>query len=174
MVEEERFQTFADDGTPLGLIPRSRVHRVGLWHRAANVLLLRSSGKLLLQQRAADKDICPGRWDLSAAEHLKPGESFRAGAQRGLHEELGLDDVELEPLGGVRRVVFADPAAGVLDRELQQTFRGITDAPVQPDPQEVDAVREVDVAALERELNAAPDRFTPWFADLTRTLKLFA
>lgn len=99
---EEQFETFDDTGEPMGLVPRSRVHREGLWHRAVHVYLFRSDGRLLLQRRQRDKDICPGAWDLSAAEHLKPGETFRQGAIRGLQEELNVKGVELTPLGDIR------------------------------------------------------------------------
>lgn len=168
---EELFQTYDDSGNTGPLVVRSRVHREGLWHRAANVLLFRPDGSLILQQRAASKDVCPGRWDLSAAEHLKPGETFIEAAKRGLVEELGLRDVALEPACPERRQVFE--ATDVLDREMQQTFRGTTDAAVIPDPAEVADVREVSLAALAEEMALAPDRFTPWFLSIARACRLF-
>ena len=51
MASEEVFETFDAAGAPTGTAPRSRVHREGLWHRAANVLLFRSDGRLIVQQR---------------------------------------------------------------------------------------------------------------------------
>ena len=49
-----------------------------------------SDGKLLLQRRSEKKKIGSLQWDLSLAEHLTPGESFREAVVRGLREELGL------------------------------------------------------------------------------------
>jgi isopentenyldiphosphate isomerase len=49
-----------------------------------------SDGKLLLQRRSEKKKIGRLQWDLSLAEHLTPGESFREAVVRGLREELGL------------------------------------------------------------------------------------
>ena len=44
------------------------------------------------------KRIGAGLWDLSLAEHLSPGESYRDAAIRGLGEELGIpsDQVTLQ------------------------------------------------------------------------------
>jgi len=168
---EELFQTYDDAGFAGPLVARSRVHREGLWHRAANVLLFRPDGALILQQRAATKDVCPGCWDLSAAEHLKPGETYLEAAHRGLAEELGLDGIELEPACPPRRQVFE--ARGVRDREVQQTFRGTTPDIVTPDPVEVAGVREITLAALHEEMTRAPERFTPWFVSIAHACRLF-
>jgi isopentenyl-diphosphate delta-isomerase len=135
------------------------------------VLLFRPDGALILQQRAASKDVCPGCWDLSAAEHLKPGESYIDAAHRGLGEELGLYGITLEPACPVRRQVFEGP--GVWDREVQQTFHGTTADAVTPDPGEVAGVREITLAALREEMTEAPERFTPWFVSIAHACALF-
>ena len=62
---EEQFEILDERGRPVGLAPRSRAHREGLWHRAVHVFVFRSDGRLLIQRRQYDKDICPGVWDLS-------------------------------------------------------------------------------------------------------------
>lgn len=43
-----------------------------------------SEGRLLIQRRSAKKKIGPNQWDLSVAEHLAVGESYRDGVLRGL------------------------------------------------------------------------------------------
>jgi isopentenyl-diphosphate Delta-isomerase len=163
-VSEELFQTYDEDGRPLALVPRSQVHRTGLWHRAANVLLFRSNGELLLQKRAAEKDVCPGLWDLSVAEHLVPGETFLAAAQRGLAEELGIESVELSAFGEMFKVCIQLP--GIHDCEFQQTFHGLSDAVISPDPLEVAEVKTIALSELARQLDTDPEAFTPWFRQL--------
>lgn len=160
---EELFETFDSAGNPTGLVPRSRVHREGHWHRAANVFLFRSDGRLLLQRRRETKDVWPGAWDVSAAEHLKPGETYLQGALRGLREELGVENVTPEVLGGVlvSRVVDAD--AGVRDCEFQQAFRVVFDGAVSPDPDEVSETALYSLDELAREFVQRPRAFTPWF-----------
>lgn len=171
---EELFATFDGDGNPTGLVPRSRVHREGHWHRAANVFLFRSDGRLLLQRRRANKDVWPGAWDLSAAEHLKPGESYLQGALRGLREELGVENVSLEALDGVLESCVVDEKSGVRDCELQQAFRVVFDGPVWPDPDEVAGTALYTIEELAGAFARRPHDFTPWFRTSAARLGLLA
>jgi isopentenyl-diphosphate delta-isomerase len=173
-MSEEPFETYDEAGMPAGVFPRSVVHRRGLWHRAANVFLFRPDGQLLIQQRQLSKDVCPGAWDVSAAEHLQPGETYEAGAIRGLKEELGIDGVEVEAFGQIARARLDLPALGIRDYEFQQSFRAVYAGPVAPDPAEVRDVRSVDLGTLETEMRTHPDRFTPWFHRRAAALGLFA
>jgi isopentenyl-diphosphate delta-isomerase len=171
-MSDEAFEVFDDSGNPQGVAPRSRVHREGLWHRAASVFLFRTDGRLIIQRRQWTKYVCPGTWDLSVAEHLKPSETYVQGAMRGLSEELEVEEVALEPLGGISRAQLNIPDIGVKDYELQQAFRGVYDGPLRPDASEV---LELD-AWLLPDLYAAfarrPKDFTPWFRDSTARLGL--
>lgn len=161
-MDDELFETLDADGNPTGLAPRSRVHREGLWHRAVNVFLFRSDGRLIVQQRHPGKDVYPGTWDLSVAEHLKPGETYEQGALRGLREELGVQDVALERIGNVAQVRLDVAEKGIKDYELQQSFRGIFDGELRPDPKEVSAVDIVDMPDLAVAFASRPGEFTPW------------
>ena len=91
--EDELFETYDDQERPLGLMRRCEVHQLGIWHRSVSVFLFDSKGNLYLQRRSPTKDVAPGIWDVSVAEHLIPGESFLDAATRGLAEELGPDGV---------------------------------------------------------------------------------
>lgn len=168
----ELFETFDDAGKPTGLVPRDEVHRKGLWHRAANVFVFNPTGELLLQQRSAEKDVWPDAWDLSAAEHLTPGESYLEGALRGLREELGINGMPLTPLGSEMRAEVVVRPLGILDRELQRSFQGQWGGSIRPCPEEVAAVRWVSLDALTREIAADPERFTPWLRSRLKLLSV--
>ncbi len=161
-MQDEKFEICSCDGKALGVAPRSRVHREGLWHRAANVVLLRSDGQLILQRRQEDKDVCPQLWDLSVAEHLRPGESYRQAAARGLREELAVEGVALQPLGAVMQVRLVLPELGIKDYELQQTFYGHFDGELCPDPVEVAELATMAWPELREALDSRPQVFTPW------------
>ncbi len=160
---EEQFEIFTESGDRLGLAPRSRVHAEGLWHKSAQVFLFDAAGQLYLQRRVLDKDVCPGLWDLSAAEHLMPGESYLEGALRGLQEELGVTGLNLEPLGEPFNGRLDQADLGIHDYKLQQAFRGTWPGILQPDPAEVAEVRSMDLVALSRWTRTRPQDFTPWF-----------
>ncbi|TNF81447.1 MAG: NUDIX domain-containing protein [Gammaproteobacteria bacterium] len=160
---EEQFEIFTEGGEPVGTAPRSRVHAEGLWHKSAQVFLFDSQGRLYLQRRVDSKDVCPGLWDQSAAEHLTPGESYLDGALRGLAEELGLPRVHLTPLGEPFAGRLDQDALGVHDYELQQAFIGTWDGPMRIDPEEVAEVRAVPTDELVSWISRSPEDFTPWF-----------
>ena len=160
----EEFEIFTEAGELLGLAPRSRVHACGLWHKSAQIFLFDGQGHLYLQRRVANKDVCGGLWDLSVAEHLRPGETYSAAARRGLAEELGvLADVHLEPLGEPFAGRLEQLDLGIRDYELQQTFRALWDGPLHPDPAEVAETRRTTLADLATWLKRSPEQFTPWF-----------
>lgn len=171
---EEQFETFDEGGRPIGLVPRSRVHKEGFWHRAANVFLFRPDGSLLVQRRQSDKDVWPGAWDLSVGEHLKPGESYEGAALRGLLEELGIEGVSVQAVGEVTASRVEVPEAGIRDFELQQSFRIVFAGPVSPDPTEVAEVRTFALSELATAFAERPLEFTPWFRDRALELGLVA
>jgi isopentenyl-diphosphate Delta-isomerase len=159
---DEPFEIFTQAGAPLGRARRADVHRLGHWHRSANVLLFAPDGRLYLQRRSATKDLWANAWDASVGEHLKPGEGYDEAAARGLREELGIEGVALEPLGGITAEAFESVALGYRDRELSQTFTGVYAGALAPNPAEVADVRLVDRATLVAELAAGNAVFTPW------------
>lgn len=157
----EYFETFDDDGLPAGLVVRPKVHRDGLWHRAVHVWLFRSDGRVYVQRRAPDKDVSPDRLDVSAGEHLQPGEGFLEAAYRGLSEELGVVDAAPAALGGERRVTWHRPELGVHDREIQRAFRAVCNGEPQPEPTEIAALELWTMERLRAEVALSPDAFTP-------------
>lgn len=162
----EIFEIFDAENQLSGTAPRQTVHREGLYHRAVHILLFTSKGELLVQKRAPDKDVCPNRWDLSVAEHHKPGETGLAAARRGLEEELGVSPSGMPELSlwrEARLERFEAPQLKILDQEFVETYIGTYDGPVHPDGVEVTATalwtREEALARLEQE----PATLTPWF-----------
>jgi len=158
----ELFETFDEAGEPLGLVAREIVHRDGLWHRSSNVFLFHPDGRLYLQRRACDKDVCPDLWDLSVGEHLQPGESHAEGAIRGLKEELHVCGVDVVTLGEVTPFRLEIPRLGIRDLELQQCFRAVYGGPVSLDPGEVADARLVTLDELRKGMHEQPGDFTPW------------
>jgi isopentenyl-diphosphate delta-isomerase len=162
--DEECFDVLGPDDRVLGQQPRSAVHAAGLWHRSVYVWVFDADLNVLLQRRAASKDVCPGLWDLSCAEHLQTGEQFVDGARRGLFEELHIDATHL-PLSRLRSVhsqSTIDPGLALFDRERVETWGVTWNGPCRADPGEVAGLRFVAWAKLCHEIQAAPQTFTPW------------
>jgi isopentenyl-diphosphate delta-isomerase len=163
---EEQFDVFDAQGRLLGQAPRSQVHAQGLWHKAAHVLVFNPEGHVLVQQRAADKDVCPKLWDLSCAEHAQPSEGYLATAKRGLYEELAIelgDDAALFALGGVHKQAYIDDAQGICDHEMVMSFGLVYAGACRADPGEVACLKWMSWAELYASITRDAQAYTPWF-----------
>ncbi len=145
------------------LVPRDKldVHRRGLRHPAVSVFLL-DGDRLLLQRRALVKYHTPGLWANTCCTHPAWGEAPADCAARRLDEELGLSGISLDARGEVE--YRADVGGGLIEHELVRLFAGNWRAglAVLPDPAEVMDWRWIDFTALSAEIEAEPERFTPW------------
>src|SRR5690625_6247470 len=67
----------------------------GVLHRAFSVFLFDADGRLLIQQRVAEKRLWPLHWANSCCSHPRAGEETEEAVPRRLDEELGVSaDVE--------------------------------------------------------------------------------
>ncbi|KXZ55479.1 hypothetical protein GPECTOR_2g1028 [Gonium pectorale] len=178
--EGEIFDTYNEDGTPLGRELRSVCHAKGIWHRAVYAYLFNTRGELLIQRRSDSKKVAPATWDLSVAEHLSPGESFRDGALRGLSEELGVTlgpDQALAlqgPLAPVHQRRLLIPERGIKDFEFVEAYRlDGYEGPIAFNEQEVSQCRWVSLPELRAEMEARPTDFTIWFREELQSLNFF-
>ncbi|MBG0776528.1 MAG: NUDIX domain-containing protein [Desulfovibrionaceae bacterium] len=90
------------------MLPLEEVHRQGLGHRAVIVLLYDARGRLYLRKRGPGRRLFPGRWDVSAAGHVRVGESREEAAHRHLERDLGVRASRLT----LRMAVPASTATG--------------------------------------------------------------
>ncbi|MEM1433854.1 MAG: NUDIX domain-containing protein [Pseudomonadota bacterium] len=161
----ELLEIYDAGGASLGLKTRSEVHQTGALHKAVHVFLFRSDRKLLIQQRSSTKDVSPSLWDLSAAEHLQPGETFEAAAIRGVREELGIHLVAVEPVGEPRTFRLTLPEQGINDHEQQMHFKVITDELPRIAEDEVSDIIYVTRDELTTHIERNTLEITPWFRD---------
>ncbi len=162
-MSEELFDIYQEDGKLIGQETRSETHRLALWHCSANVFCFHEDGRLLIQRRNKNKDVCPYTWDLSMAEHLQPGETYIQAAHRGLKEELGIVVNSLKPVGDRIQNRFIDQERGIYDFEFQQSFQTEYSGPIYPDRIEVADVKYVSLTELADQVEDNPEKFTPWF-----------
>ena len=133
----ERFDLVDADNRVIGTVARSQAHGdPSLRHRAVHVMVYDHRGALLLQKRAATKDIQPGKWDTSVGGHLAVGESYPSAAVRETREELGIvigpDD--LEPL-------HEYVGSSEVETEHVRSFRVRSEGPFTAPPEEIEELR---------------------------------
>lgn len=143
-------------------VEKLRVHREGLRHKAVSVFV-NAGGETLIQKRAAEKYHTPGLWANACCTHPHWEESPEDCARRRLRQELGfLPDAPFAHRGQV--TYRADVGQGLIEHETVEIYT--VDLPRQvthhPDPAEVAETRWITWDALEREIAARPETFTPW------------
>jgi isopentenyl-diphosphate delta-isomerase len=149
----------------IGFAEKLEAHRDGgRLHRAFSIVLFNARGEMLLQQRSARKYHFGGLWTNACCGHPRRGEAVVDAAHRRLREELGVETA----LTPAFHLVYtaADAGSGLTEREFDHVFVGRLEKPPRPDPDEIDALRWAEPREIERELIAAPGRYTPWFAQL--------
>lgn len=149
--------------TDAGLEPveKLEVHRRGLRHKAVSVFLMHGP-RVLLQQRALGKYHTPGLWANTCCTHPAWDESAADCAVRRLREELGIEGVH--PTFRDQVEYRAEVGGGLIEHEVVDIFVAeVSDPPeIVPNPDEVAAVRWVDLYDLTAEVARRPERFTPW------------
>lgn len=128
----------------------------GLLHRAVAVIVLRSSGKILLQQRSREDMWHPGRWTLSCTGHVKQGETYEGAAERELGEELGLES----PLKASMKLLLPSfRSRDLTEWEWVSLFTTSSDQPPTIDRVELESVEEISLTRLKQMLPGT--RLTP-------------
>ncbi|NOY53930.1 MAG: NUDIX domain-containing protein [Deltaproteobacteria bacterium] len=147
----------------IGIAPRSECHgNPALVHRVVHVLVVNGRGEILLQKRAPDKDIQPGKWDTSVGGHLDPGEDYDTAAVREMKEELGI-------AGAVLRRLYSYPLRNEVESENVTTYLCRYDGAIDFDPGEITEVRFWSREDIEPKLGSGI--FTPNFEEEFRYFK---
>jgi isopentenyl-diphosphate delta-isomerase len=134
-----------------GIIARDEAHRTGVWHGAFHCLIIyERNGReyALFQKRAAQKNIAPGKFDVSVGGHYASGEDAEIAGPREIREELGLSVGFQELLSLGRRTFVYCFDKGMTEYEFQDVF--FLPREVRPDmlvlqSDEVDGVLEMKV-----------------------------
>jgi isopentenyl-diphosphate delta-isomerase len=148
----------------LGTAKKLRAHTEGWLHRALSVFIFDDDGRLLLQQRAADKYHSGGLWSNTCCSHPHPDELPQAAARRRLHEEMGFTC----PVTPAFHFTYQAPVGPSLtEHEYDHVFVGtLNGATIKPNGTEVADWTWMSPPALRADVAAHPDRYTVWFRRL--------
>jgi len=152
-------------------------HKEGKFHRAFSVMLFDSSGRLLLQRRAAHKITFPNVWANSCCSHplhsdeemeLKDALGVKRAAVRKLEQELGIhpSQVPIEKFDFVTKMRYqARQDDEWIEREVDHCLVIHADVDVNPNPNEVSEIKWVSQEDLEEMLVADDSKnvIAPWF-----------
>jgi isopentenyl-diphosphate delta-isomerase type 1 len=124
-----------------------------LLHRAVAVLVMRSNGRFVLQQRSKKDRWQPGLWTISSTGHVMRGEAYAAAARRELGEELGIEGT-LIPVRKYRLPAIS--VGNLTEYEWVSLFTCRTDSRCKIDRTELESVKEVTEEELRSMLGEGP------------------
>lgn len=154
---EELLDVLDDNGIKTGIIlPRSEVHKKGLWHRIIVVAIINEKNEILIQQRSHNKDKNPDMWDISVTGHLSAGQDSLTAATREISEEVSVSlgySVEVKDF----RFMFSfrkeeKVSDNHLDRQFYDFFilrqEGLNENNIKFQTSEVQAIKFVTISEL--------------------------
>jgi isopentenyl-diphosphate Delta-isomerase len=145
--------------TEIGLGAKLDMHERGILHRAFSIYVFNDAGELLLQKRAAGKYHSGGVWANTCCGHPRHGEENSSAAHRRLQEEMGFDC----PLQEIPSTVYrAGLGRGMVEHEFLHVFIGRFNGTPAPDPKEAEDVAWVSLEQLQKDIAAAPERYSQW------------
>jgi len=149
------------DDRETGALSKSACHDGdGVLHRAFSVFLFNSRGELLLQQRGAGKRLWPMFWTNTCCSHPRQGESMEVATERRLRQELGTAAALEFVYKFSYQARFDDRGA---ENELCSVYLGRLEREAAANATEIAALRFIGAGALNDEIGALAERFTPWF-----------
>ena len=154
----ETFDVVDRTDTVIGQASREEVHREGLLHRSAHLLVFDGFGRVLLQKRSMSKDRFPGRWDSSVSGHVDSGEGYDQCIVREAMEEIGIR-LEATP-----EILFKIDACEETDQEFTWVYRTYSRGPFTPDEEEVSKIGWFTGDEVNHLVRTDPDSVSPSFA----------
>ena len=155
---EEWFDVVDRNDMVIGRANREQVHREGLLHRSAHLLVFDSSGRVLIQRRSMSKDRFPGRWGSSVSGHVDSGEHYDQCIVREAMEEIGIE-LEATP-----EKLFMIDACDETDHEFTWVYRTVSEGPFVPNEEEVAEIVWLTRNDVSRMMETDPERVSPSFA----------
>lgn len=144
----------------IGAMEKMEAHRRGVLHRAFSVFVFDKSGRMLLQQRAAQKYHGGLLWSNTCCSHPYPDESTLAAAHRRLNEELGFDTALIEIFSFTYK---AEVENGLIEHEFDHVFAGEYEGYVKLNAAEVADYTYSTIEEIKAAIQTQPTKFTSWF-----------
>lgn len=152
---EDIFDIVNENDQVIGNAPRSEVHASGARHRAVHIFVFNAKGEILLQLRSTVKDKHPGTWDTSCCGHVDSGETYDIAAGREFQEELGPETLpEFQAIGKCE-------SCEQTGQEFVTVYKCTCEGPFSPCPEEIDELRWITPAEMEREFIEASETYAP-------------
>jgi len=139
----------------LGRESRFIVHKKNLMHRAVHILIRRSSGNWLIQQRSEEKDLDPCLWTSSCSGHVDAGENYKEAAVRECIEELGVTVREQS----LKEILRCSPCQET-GNEFIRVYLLLSDQEIKFDRSEILKIRELSLSEISNFIKSHSEQFS--------------
>lgn len=161
--KEEWLPIVDEEGKVLGKAPRSVCHKnKDLLHPVVHLHILNSKGELLLQKRAMNKIVQPGKWDTAVGGHVSLNETIEEALKKEAFEELGITDFKASL---IKKYVWES----TIEKELVFMFFTQYDGEFVINKNEIDEGRFWQIKDIDIQINE--NIFTPNFIQEFKFLK---
>ena len=144
----------------MGYMEKMEAHQKGLLHRAFSVFIFDREGRMLLQQRAAQKYHGGLLWTNACCSHPYPNEHVKDAAERRLREELGFS-IELNKI--LSFTYKAEVENNLIEHEYDHVFAGEYEGEIKPNRDEVAEHAYFGMEEIAKLIEEKPANFTTWF-----------
>jgi isopentenyl-diphosphate delta-isomerase len=158
---DEAVVLLGEDGTPIGIERKDRVHGTETpLHLAFSCYAFDAEDRLLVTRRSSAKRTFPGVWTNTCCGHPGPGEFMESAVARRMRSELGI---------GTRALVCALPtfryraeSNGVVENEICPVYLCRIEGEPAPDASEVEEISWVDWPEYVARATRAGSDLSPW------------
>jgi isopentenyldiphosphate isomerase len=140
---------------------RSIIHEKGLWHQTVHIYFFRkkdSQIEILAHFRSKNKSSNPHKWDMRFGGHVETGQTMQEAAIRELNEETGLKINNEDLIKSLK-----DSYNGDKNKEIIQVYFYNFNGDIKDltfDDGEVEVVRWISFADIQKEMEEEKDRWT--------------
>lgn len=143
----------------IGAIEKMEAHQKGVLHRAFSIFIFNSKKELLLQKRAKNKYHSGGLWTNTCCSHPHPSVPIEKTLEEKLMQEMGLKPPLQHQFHFIYRCEFDNH---LIEHELDHVYFGFTDELPNPNPEEADDWKYMNMEDLKVDLYSHPDKYTVW------------
>jgi isopentenyl-diphosphate delta-isomerase len=144
----------------IGVMEKMEAHQKGVLHRAFSVFIFDKQGRMLLQQRAAQKYHGAYLWTNACCSHPAWDEPVEEAATRRLMEEMGFTT----PLQKIFAFTYKAPVENnLVEHEYDHVFAGEYEGQIEMNKEEVCDFAYHDLPSIKMLLQEKPELFTSWF-----------
>ncbi|MBP6455907.1 MAG: isopentenyl-diphosphate Delta-isomerase [Chitinophagaceae bacterium] len=149
----------------IGIMEKIDAHLIGLKHRAFSIFIFNSKNQLLIQQRASSKYHSENLWANTCCGHPLQNENTIEAAQKRLQEEFGFTS-ELKPIFSFS---YKEKIKHLIENEFDHVFIGFSDQKPQPNPEEIQDYKYIDLNELKNDVEKNPINYASWFKIIMTT-----